>query len=221
MSRGHRDKQQPSEKISPACSPLPTPIYTLKGCQSYLFKGQIWSSHFLPHSEIVYEKCERSSTILDNTTHHHLLKQNCLYNLRLSTYPSLIFKDYKDLLHQFSLECVCMLSWVQLFATLGTVARQAPLSMEFSRPEYWSGLRFPTPRDLLDIGIRLVSPASSALTGRFFTIEPSGKPLSRENHQNQFGAYSLNFWVFCTLFFCMQQYLGCLHIGTYLYLSCS
>ena len=78
MSRGHRDKQQPSEEISPACSPLPTPIYTLKGCQSYLFKGQIWSSHFLPHSEIVYEKCERSSTILDNTTHHHLLKQNCL-----------------------------------------------------------------------------------------------------------------------------------------------
>ena len=78
MSRGHGDKQQPSEEISPACSPLPTPIYTLKGCQSYLFKGQIWSSHFLSNSEIVYEKYERSSTVLDNKTHHHLLKQNCL-----------------------------------------------------------------------------------------------------------------------------------------------
>ena len=47
--------------------------------------------------------------------------------------------------------CVCMLSHfshVQLFATLQTVAHQAPLSMRFSRQEYWSGLPFPSPRDL-------------------------------------------------------------------------
>ena len=43
--------------------------------------------------------------------------------------------------------CVCMLSHVQLFAAPGTVAHQAPLSMEFSRLEYWSGLPFPTPAD--------------------------------------------------------------------------
>ena len=42
--------------------------------------------------------------------------------------------------------CVCvMLSCVQLFATPWTVACQMPLSMEFSRQEYWSGLPFPTP----------------------------------------------------------------------------
>ena len=40
----------------------------------------------------------------------------------------------------------CMLSYVGLFAALQTVARQAPLSIEFSRQEYWSGLPFPTPR---------------------------------------------------------------------------
>jgi len=42
---------------------------------------------------------------------------------------------------------------VRLFATLWTVAHQAPLSMGFSRQEYWSGLPLPTPRDLPDPGI--------------------------------------------------------------------
>ena len=46
---------------------------------------------------------------------------------------------------------------VWLFATPGTVARQAPLSMGFFRQEYWSGLPFPTPRDLPDPGIKVVS----------------------------------------------------------------
>ena len=46
--------------------------------------------------------------------------------------------------------CVCaqLLSCVQLFATHGLVAHQAPLSMGFSRQEYWSGLPFPPPGDL-------------------------------------------------------------------------
>ena len=48
---------------------------------------------------------------------------------------------------------------VQLFATLWTVALQAPLSMGFSRQEYWSGLPFPSPGDLPDPGIRLRCPA--------------------------------------------------------------
>ena len=43
------------------------------------------------------------------------------------------------------------LSYVQLFATPWTVARQAPLSMEFSRQEYWLGLPFPSPGDLTDL----------------------------------------------------------------------
>ena len=44
-----------------------------------------------------------------------------------------------------------MLSCAQLFATSWTVARQAPLSMEFSRQAYWSGLPFPPPGDLPEI----------------------------------------------------------------------
>ena len=50
-----------------------------------------------------------------------------------------------------------MLSHVQLFATPWTVAHQAPLSMAFSRQEYWSGLPFPSPEDLPDPGIKLAS----------------------------------------------------------------
>ena len=57
------------------------------------------------------------------------------------------------------------LSHVQLFATPWTVAYQAPLSMGFSRQEYWSGLPFPFPGDLLDPGIESGSPTS----------EPPGK----------------------------------------------
>ena len=61
---------------------------------------------------------------------------------------------------------VYLLSRVRLFATLWTTAYQAPLSMGFSRQEYWSGLPCPPPGDLPDSGI---GPASSELTGRFFT----------------------------------------------------
>ena len=61
------------------------------------------------------------------------------------------------------------------FATSWTVACQASLSMGFSRQEYWSGLTFPSPRDLPDPGIE---PASPALAGGFFTSEPPGKPCT-------------------------------------------
>ena len=57
-------------------------------------------------------------------------------------------------------------SCVQFFATLWTAARQTPLSMGFSRQEYWSGLPFLPPGDLPDPGIEPISPA---LAGRFFT----------------------------------------------------
>ena len=74
-----------------------------------------------------------------------------------------------------------MLSHVHLFVTrpFVTVAQQAPLSMEFSRQEYWSKLQFPTPRDLPDSGIEPMSFESPALSGRFFTSAPPGNPLSR------------------------------------------
>ena len=57
-----------------------------------------------------------------------------------------------------------------------TVAHQAPLSMAFSRQEYWSGLLFPTPGDLPDPGIKPASLASPVLASGFFPLVPPGKP---------------------------------------------
>ena len=54
------------------------------------------------------------------------------------------------------------LSHVQLFATPWTVPLQAPPSKGYSRQEYWSGLPFPSPEDLLDPGIKPGSPALQA-----------------------------------------------------------
>ena len=50
-------------------------------------------------------------------------------------------------------------------ATPWTIAPQAPLSMEFSWQEYWSGEPFPSPGDLPDTGIEPASPMSPALAG--------------------------------------------------------
>ena len=71
-------------------------------------------------------------------------------------------------------EWVKLLSHVQLFATLWTVAYQASLSTGFSRQEYWSGLPFPSPGDLPDPGIE---PGSPTLEEDALTSEPPGKPI--------------------------------------------
>ena len=62
---------------------------------------------------------------------------------------------------------------VELFATLWTVAHQAPPFMGFSRQEYWSGLPFPSPRDLSNPGIE---PWSPALQADALFSEPPGRP---------------------------------------------
>ena len=81
--------------------------------------------------------------------------------------------------------CLHMPSCVSLFATLCTVAHQAPLMgvhgmqreiMGFPRQEYWSGLPFPPPGDLPNPGMELLSLACPALAGGFFTTVPAGKP---------------------------------------------
>ena len=61
-----------------------------------------------------------------------------------------------------------LFSCVQIFVTLWTVARQAPLSMGFSRQEYWSGLPCPSPEGLPNSGTEPASLMSPELAGRFF-----------------------------------------------------
>ena len=71
------------------------------------------------------------------------------------------------------------LSPVWFFATPWTVARQAPLSMGFSRQEYWNGLLFPPAGDFPNPGL---NPTSPALAGRFSTAELPGKPQELETY---------------------------------------
>ena len=84
------------------------------------------------------------------------------YIIRLSSKTSL----------NINIIVVQSLSHVWFFAILWTVACQAPLPMEISRQEYWSGLPFPSPGNLPDPE---TEPMASALAGRFFTTEPQGK----------------------------------------------
>ena len=69
--------------------------------------------------------------------------------------------------HNLTLYMLSCLSRVRFCATIRAVAGQAPLSMGFSRQDYWRGLPFPSPGNLPDLGIK---PASPAWAGRFFII---------------------------------------------------
>ena len=73
---------------------------------------------------------------------------------------------------------------VQLSATLWAVTRQAPLSIEFSRQEYWSGQPFPSPGDLHDPGIE---PRSPALQADSLLSEPPREALGRKSSTSQLG----------------------------------
>ena len=72
-------------------------------------------------------------------------------------------------------EKVKLFSRVWLFVIPWTIAYQAPLSMEFSRQECWSGLPFPSPGDLPDLGIKYRSPT---LQADILPSEPPGKPVN-------------------------------------------
>ena len=74
---------------------------------------------------------------------------------------------------------------LEIFATPWTVARQAPLSMGFPRPEYWSGSSCPPPGYLPNPGIKPTSLTSPALAGRLFTTDPPGMPRGSGTGQSE------------------------------------
>ena len=90
-------------------------------------------------------------------------------------HKAVLFAIYINYFHSSALKilmCCSVLiciSCVQLFATLWTVARQAPLSMGFFRQEHWSELPCHPPGDLPNPGIQPESLTSPVLTGRFLT----------------------------------------------------
>ena len=89
----------------------------------------------------------------------------CLNNVCCTT--NILWNSY--CLSSLNVLCAESLSRVRLCATLWTIACQAPLSMGFSRQEYWSGLPFPSPGYLPNPEIEIASLMSPGLAGRFFT----------------------------------------------------
>ena len=81
--------------------------------------------------------------------------------------------------------CTCsvaVLSHAQLFATLWTVALQAPLFMEFSRQEYWNGLSFPLPGVLPNPRIKTASPSSPVLQADSLPLSHQGSHIHIHIH---------------------------------------
>ena len=111
-----------------------------------------------------------------NWTDGWISKKNQVYNcyFRLKLINSICF--HLCILRVGHISCGSLsLSRVQLFATPWTLACQAPMSMEFSRQEYWSGLLFPSPGDLPNWRIK---PGSPALQADSLPPESPGKPWS-------------------------------------------
>ena len=90
--------------------------------------------------------------------------------------------------------CVCVFSPVQLFVTLWTVTCQAPLSMGFSRQEYWNGLPFPPLEDFPDPGIEPASPSIPGWQVGSFTTKAPGKPQIRSYHASNESPLMASHW---------------------------
>ena len=115
----------------------------------------------------------------------HETRRRCFKFLSfLLIYPTQSSESKMNLFRIPVLVCrISRFSHVRLFVTPWTAAHQSPLSMGFSRQEYWSGLPFPSPGDLPDPGIEPVSPA---LEADALTSEPPGKPRMAYNQQIKF-----------------------------------
>ena len=118
----------------------------------------------------------------------------CLSTLTLfidNTENSILFLKFQMSFTIMFKSCVCLLSHfscVWLFVTLQTVAHQVPLSIGFSRQEYWNGLPCPPPWNLPDPGIEPASLTSPALAGRIFTTN-----TTQEAHHVQVLSFSKSF----------------------------
>ena len=125
------------------CCLLPPVIYPITKVEPWLTLFKIWNS-------ILFYFLNCYCSIVAFTMCEFLLYSNYIY----------IYIYIYIHTHTHTHVCVCawLLSHVWLFVHPLTVARQAPLSMGFSRQEYWSGLLFPSLRDLCDPGIKSGSP---------------------------------------------------------------
>ena len=109
------------------------------------------------HTNISHEKrCKSPQQNISKFNPTMCIKNHILQTCRIFSRFARVIHHSKN---QVCDSYVCVLTCVQLFVTLWTIACQATLSMGFSRPEHRSGLPFPPPRYLSDPGIKPGSPA--------------------------------------------------------------
>ena len=141
--------------------PVSSPVWS--------FAHQTWSCGWLRCLRAILLEMPLLSTVITSSSLFTLVPLG-IFSLRL--FQS---KSYSHL--GASVFCEWVSEWsrsVWLFVTPWTVAHQAPLSMGFSRWEYWSGSPFPSPGDLPNPGIE---PRSPTLQADALTSEPPGKPF--------------------------------------------
>ena len=113
--------------------------------------------------------------------------------------------------------CACCLlsrlNHVRLFVIPWTVAHRAPLSVRFSRQEYWSGLPCSPPGDLPDPGIQLLSLKSPALAGRFFATSAIFKAAVAVHQLSNIFTKQDKLHLFSCLS-CSQEHIDLLGIAT-------
>ena len=142
--------------------------------------GAGWTGGSQPHSPVdraarhYQGPAQRLLTLWCQDAHSHSLKERSSPKsfTRQSLLCSVLERGKKKIKGPTTLMNVCAyfrFGRVRLFVTPWTVAHQAPLSMGFSRQEYWSGLSSPPPGDLHNPGIEPASLTFPALAGRFFT----------------------------------------------------
>ena len=117
---------------------------------SLFMMAQLWNESFLRSPASFHFETQCLETVSECWLSSPLLGHHC---------SALRSGRAGYFMHVYLSTCVhtCMLSCVWLFATPWTVTQQAPLFMEFSRQEHWSGLPFPSPRHLPNPGIKPVS----------------------------------------------------------------
>ena len=135
-------------------------------CFNSLNPPQAWfgySGHLHFQTKTIWVTCPRS---------HSQYQRRCSFSG---------FTDNNHLQHSVSFLkqnfSVCVLSPIWLFAAAQTAACQAPLSMGFSRQEYWSGLPFPSPGDLPKPGDQTCISFGSSIPGRLFTLWAIGEDV--------------------------------------------
>ena len=169
----------------PWCAWVPSNSYRIKGLHRMLVF--IWLSttkiRSATHLDVItlpqlpplysYEHLHWGLFFYSTHLHPHHVTSN-LFDSQVSwLFLNLHFTEFHEAFntigHFFSWHLLyCVQSCLTLCGPI-TLARLTPVPMEFSRQEYWSGVPFPTPGDVLDPGIEPVSLASPALAGRFFT----------------------------------------------------